>query len=464
MTPTRNVFTPFLCLAISIIVLAGSALAGTDEQVIYRFKGGSDGFGPAGALLADKVGNLYGTTAEGGINGGASCAGVHGCGTVFELSPPAQSSESWTKTVLYRFKGGSDGYGPGEALVADKDGNLYSTTAVGGTGNCVNGGETGCGTIFELVRPTSAGGAWTHLVLHSFTGVPSGKGDGDGALPSGVVFDGAGNLYGTTDGGGYCYTPMDSGALCFGAVFELAAPSSAGGAWTESVIWRFGESGLNSPHGDVIFDKTGRLYGTTYIGGAFGVGGVFKVTPAGGPGSAWTETALYFFDGSDGGAPNDSLVFDGAGNLYGTTLIGGAANEGAVFQLTPPESGGDSWTETVLYSFRASDDGNSPLGNVIFDRAGNLFSTTWQGGTYGDQGGTVFELTPAASQGAEWTETVLHVFGAGDDGVQPRAGLIFGLDGALYGTASTGGSTKVSASCPEDNFAGTCGVVFRVEP
>src|SRR5208282_5954767 len=139
----------------------------------------------SGNLLADKAGNLYGTTVEGGTGG--SCGyDQNGCGTVFQLKPPAQPSDPWIETVLYRFTGGSDGYYPTASLVADKNGNLYSTTSSGGMNNN--------GTIFELERPSSPGGAWTHRVLYEFLGVPSGKGDGDGSLPNGGVFDAAGNL------------------------------------------------------------------------------------------------------------------------------------------------------------------------------------------------------------------------------------------------------------------------------
>jgi uncharacterized repeat protein (TIGR03803 family) len=469
MTPTRHVLTPFFakrCLAIFIFltILAGGAVAVAQEQVIYRFQGGSDGYYPTGALLADKAGNLYGTTAEGGHAGTSCDHGLYGCGTVFELTPPAQAGGPGAHTVLYAFKGGSDGYDPGAALVADKNGNLYSTTAAGGTGNCVEGGATGCGTIFELVQPTSPGGAWTHRVLYSFRGNPSGKGNGDGNLPSGVVFDGAGNLYGTTDGGGFCYTPFDGGPICFGTVFELAPPAHPGGAWTESVLHRFGENGDSSPHGGVILDKSGNLYGTAYVGGAYGFGGVFGLRPPSVQGGAWTERTLYDFNNTDGGAPNGSLIFDSAGNLYGTTLMGGSANQGTVFELAPPTLPGGSWTETVLYSFQSSGDGNSPLGNVIFDKAGNLYGTTWEGGSYPDEGGIVFQLAPPTAQGANWTETILHIFGTGDDGKQPGAGLIYGLDGALYGTAMTGGATKNTGHCLLDDYAWTCGVVFRIGP
>jgi uncharacterized repeat protein (TIGR03803 family) len=352
--------------------------------------------------------------------------------------------------VLYRFTGDSDGYAPNAPLVADKDGNLYGTTSGGGYQNN--------GTIFELKRPSSRGASWIHRVLYAFKGVPTGRGDGDGALPGPVVLDSAGNLYGTTDGGGFC-TKFQGLVNCYGSAFELAAPSEPGGAWTESILYRFGTTGDSGPHGGVIFDGNGNLYATAYLGGAFGFGGVFALTPPSAPGSRWTEQTLFDFNSTDGGAPNDSLVFDGAGNLYGTALIGGASNAGVVFELTPPASAGDPWTETVLYSFQSSNDGNSPRANVIFDKSGNLFSTAWMGGDF--RQGTAFELT--SSNGGEWTEKTLHNFGSGVDGQEPAGGLIWGHDGALYGTTMQGGS-KPTAQCMLDHYAWSCGVVFRIEP
>ena len=133
---------------------------------------------------------------------------------------------------------------------------------------------------------------------------------------------------------------------------------------------------------------------------------------------------------------------------------------GAVIELTPPASPGGSWTETVLYSFQSSGDGNSPLANVIFDKSGNLYSTAWMGGDFNR--GTVFQLTPP-SNGGEWTETTLHNFDSGvDDGQEPEGGLIWS-HGALYGTTTQGGS-KPSDQCMLDNYAWSCGVVFRIEP
>jgi uncharacterized repeat protein (TIGR03803 family) len=419
------------------------------EQVLYRFKGSSDGYYPAASLLQDQDGEIYGTTSEGG--NGKPCGGnsyPQGCGTVFELMPPAQSGEPWSETVLYRFQGGSDGYAPGSALIADPHGNLYSTTAGGGYENN--------GTVFELEWPSSPGGAWKHHVLYAFKGVPNGNGEGDASLPGPILFDAAGNLYGTADWGGFC-TNYQGLVNCNGAVFKVEPPGTPGGAWTESVLHRFGNSGDANPHGGVILDKAGNFYGTTYIGGD-GFGGIFELSPSG---DSWSETTLFNFNNRNGGVPNDSLVFDSAGNLYGTTLQGGPANAGTVFELAASGSTGE-WTETVLHNFQSGGDGNSPLANVIFDKAGNLYSTTWQGGS--QRQGTAFRLTPPVPPNTEWTETILHSFGSGADGRQPGGGLIFGRDGALYGTAETGGSTAESSACLLDDYAFTCGVVFRILP
>jgi uncharacterized repeat protein (TIGR03803 family) len=463
MNRTRALFLTFFSkqsLTITIGMVLFAAVASAGEEVTYRFKGGSDGYSPVGSLLRDQAGNLYGATAEGG--NGQFCGNSYriGCGTIFELTPPATPGDAWTETVLYRFPAGEDGLQtsrdgdfPNGSLVADKNGNLYGTTGGGGPSNN--------GTVFELERPSSPNGQWIHRVLYDFKGVPSGKGSGDGAGPSSVVFDASGNLYGTTVDGGYC-TSYEGMPTCYGAVFELAAPSEQRGSWTESILYRFSPTGLYHPQAGVILDEKGNLYGTTYL-----TSGVYELMPPHSAGSSpfndgWTEKTLSDFDIPGGGAAaNGTLVFDGEGNLYGTTLIGGSANEGTVFELSPPASGG-AWMETVLHSFASSGDGNSPLANLIFDKAGNLYATTWEGGDFGK--GTVFQLTPPTSEGGEWTETILHSFGSGADGQLPTGGLIFGLDGVLYGTASEGGSTTNSSTCLLDDYAWTCGVVFRIAP
>jgi uncharacterized repeat protein (TIGR03803 family) len=443
-----------LTIAICLIIFETGAFA-SSEEVIYRFKGGNDGDYPTGSLLADAAGNLYGTTIEGGNR--LLCGENYpiGCGTVFQLTPPATSGGGWVETVLYRFQGGADGNFPNGSLVADKNGNLYGTTGGGGVGDN--------GTVFELLRPTSSNGTWTHQVLYDFLGVPTGQGDGDGSFPMNVIFDATGNLYGATVGGGHC-TSFEGMVSCYGTVFEVQPPSQQGGPWTESVLHRFSESGLSDPQASVILDSSGNLYGTTYLGS----GGVYKLKRPKSSGKSWTEKTLLNFEMissfpyfPDGGAPDASLIFDGEGNLYGTTLIGGSANAGTVFELIPPISG-DAWTETVLHSFQTTGDGNTPLANLLFDTEGNLYGTTSMGGDFNN--GTVFRLTPPASQGGEWEEEILHSFGSGADGQQPAGGLIYGLDDALYGTASQGGSRKNSTNCLSDDFASTCGVVFRIAP
>ncbi len=208
----------------------------------------------------------------------------------------------------------------------------------------------------------------------------------------------------------------------------------------ESVLHSFNNNGTDgvNPYAGLIADTSGNLYGTTVEGGIHNLGSVFELTPR--QGGGWTETVLHSFGrGTDGTDPYASLIFDAAGNLYGTTQQGGIHNSGTVFELSPRQGGG--WTETVLHSFNNNGiDGAYPLGGLIFDAAGNLYGTTQQGGIHSCQGktcGTVFELTP--KQGGGWTETVLHSFGNGTDGVNPQAGLIIDAAGNLYGTTYQGG-------------------------
>lgn len=326
--------------------------------------------------------------------------------------------------------------------------------------------------------------AQTENVLYSF------QGGSDGTNPStGLVADSSGNLFGTTTEGG--------GAGC-GVVYELKA--AHGGGWTESVIYTFlcGADGAG-PTAGLIFDQLGNLYGTTLTGGIHHDGTVFELTPSGG---AWIETTLHTFIGKDGSYPAASLVFDTAGNLYGTTLFGGHAHGGVVFQLTP--SGG-MWTESVLHNFTGRKDGIDPAASLIFypngDQNSVLYGTT-MGGTvfkltppkaghpkwmfknvftfdggeddgplsagtllagkngvlYGTQkfgngpanAGAVFQLTPPAKHGA-WTATTIYRFGGGSDGLYPYAGVIADAAGSLYGTTTGDGQTSY-------------GTVFRLTP
>ena len=315
--------------------------------------------------------------------------------------------------VLHSFNNnGTDGIVPDGGVIFDAAGNLYGTTWSGGAYDY-------WGTVYELTP--AAGGGWTEQVLHSFNNV-----DTDGAsLAAGLIFDTAGNLYSTTAGGG---------TYLKGTVFELTP--TAGGGWTEKVLYSFNGNGSDgfAPYSGLVFDAAGNLYGTAYYGGAYSSGTVFELTPQ--AGGTWTEQVLHSFgNGTDASAPFSGLTFDTAGNLYGTTEIGGAYSAGAVYELSPQAGGG--WTEKVVYSFANNGtDGTSPRAGVIFDATGNLYGTTYAGGTYNL--GILFELTPAG--GGTWTEQVLHNFGNGTDGSNPYARLIFDTAGNLDGTTYQGGS------------------------
>jgi uncharacterized repeat protein (TIGR03803 family) len=251
----------------------------------------------------------------------------------------------------------------------------------------------------------------------------------DGAYPSDLIFDAAGNLYGVTVSGG--------GAKGYGTVFKLAP--SANGRWTETVLHVFNNQDGGLPASSLIFDKAGNLYGTTQVGGAHGFGTVFKLAP--GVSGKWTETVLHSFNGKDGNNPSSALIFDLFGNLYGTTEAGGNVNYcspngcGTVFKLAPGTAG--KWTHTVLHSF-VGRDGSIPTSSLVLDTGGNLYGTTLFGGdlnsaTCSGYGcGTVFELAPG-SNGC-WTEKVLHKFRGWTDGFYPRASVIFDAAGNLYGT------------------------------
>ena len=253
----------------------------------------------------------------------------------------------------------------------------------------------------------------------------SGGADGDGPSIN-VTFDQTGNIYGTTYKGGMG-SCGGSGFMC-GTVYELTP--SAGG-WTKSVLYTFtGASDGGSPGGGVIFDSAGNLYGTTEFGGLYGQGTVFQLVPSAG---GWTENLLHSFQaGSEGGYTIVGLIFDSSGNLYGATNYGGTGGGGTVFELSP--SSGGSWTYNLLYSFTGGTD-CGPTRELVMDGTGNLYGTTYCDGAYGY--GNVFKLTPS---GGGWTYSSLHDFTGGSDGELPASTVIFDAKGNLYGTASFGGS------------------------
>jgi uncharacterized repeat protein (TIGR03803 family) len=324
--------------------------------------------------------------------------------------------------VLYSFRG-TDGYQPNSTLVFDSAGNLYGTTETGGPPGCHS---LGCGTVFELMP--AAGVGWTEKVIHAFSNTGS---DGYGPI-AGVIFDAAGNLYGTTEfgGNGTCGQPV----VGCGTVFELTpAPT---GNWKETVLYTFQNNGQdgNFPYAAVVLDGSGNLYGSTGGGGANNNGTVFQLSLK--ADGVWHETVLHSFGHNlgDGTAPEAALVIDASGNLYGTTSKGGQGRlaVGTVFELSPVSGG--SWIEKILHSFKANGDGNRPEGNLTMDSSGNLYGTTIFGGTGGNLG-TVFELSPTT--GGVWTENLLFSFSV-SAGAAPQGGVLLGPSGNLYGTTDLG--------------------------
>jgi uncharacterized repeat protein (TIGR03803 family) len=405
--------------AVSIIFVVSLSLtcgwAADRETVLYNFVSYDNGIHPVAGLIMDAAGNFYGTTVDGG-------------GTVFELSP--SEGGGWTETVLYHFgEVLGDGTEPESGLIMDGRGNLYGTTSVGGTSISVHG--CGCGTVFEL-SPTGSGG-WRETVLHSF------HAGSDGSTPSfaGVIMDAAGNLYGTTSYGGiYGYGIVFELSPRAGGGWTETVLHSFGngddGSWPQA--------GLTIDSAGNLYGTT--FWGGIYrrcTGGNGGCGTVFELSPS--PGSGWTETVVHSFNGVDGWGPRSTLILDAGGNLFGTTEIGGvnpcasgSAGCGTVFELSPSPGGG--WTETVLHTFgHPATDGSHPWTGVTMDAAGNLYGATLDGGIYGY--GTVFEMSPR--EGGGWIETVLQNFNI-TDGLSPYGLPVTDQAGNIYGTTYDGGS------------------------
>jgi len=430
-----------LLLFALVLLFASTASAEWKEKVLYSFQGGNDGAYPGGGVVFDQQGNLYGVTQAGGP---PSCAPIGNyCGTVYELSPPVKQGDPWTKTLLYMFKGKkyNDGESP-DGLIIDNAGNLYGVTAYGGTGGCVLVGvPAGCGTVYELSPPKTKGGQWTYTILYSFK---SGK---DGYLPGGnLVFDSAGNLYGATDFGGGKGTICDPDYQYCGTVFELSPPKTKGGKWTEKVLHSFagGTDGAN-PNGGLVLDGKGNVYGTTYIGGyncphnsGEGCGTVFELLPPTKTGGQWTEKILHRFEAStDGANPAAGVTLHGRGDLYGTS-------DATVFRMTPPRKGSGHWEQTILFALGG--DAYDPKGALIFDMNGNLYGTT-EYGNGGELYGSVFRLKPPRKNKEAWLIDYLYGFVYAPDGLYPAAGLIFDKAGNLYSTTTGGGGGTCSRYC-----------------
>lgn len=427
-----------------VILGCGLALAQGRYKPLYKFgTNPEDGLHPTATLISDSVGNLYGTTTRGGTSND---------GTIFELSQ--KSDGSWVETTLYNFCIGCvNGTEPSGPLLLDSAGNLYGTTHYGGVNTCNE--VQGCGVVFELSRPIAPGGAWTYAVLYSFCSIaPDCQ---DGAVPNApLVFDKAGNLYGTTQSGGENAGQLVQG----GTVFELS-PTASG--WTETVLYNFCSIQQNNycldsegPGWGVTFDKSGNLYGTTDMGGiaADFTGTLYKLSPGS---DGWTETVLRRYS-----APQEFPLtllgpgsFDPEGNLYttfaGIAPEGGGYSKGGVVRMS---------TDGVFHSFEFDGvDGRGPLSGVIVDSQRHfVFGTTVNGGpgrgAERDGFGNVFELN---SSGQEKWGTLCTTFPC-QSGELLVGGLLEDKSGNLYGTAEYGG--LVTGTCGSLG----CGLVFEITP
>ena len=418
-------------IAILLIALATLSLQAQTFTVIHTFTG-AEGGNPAAGLTIDRVGNLYGTAEYGG---GHACL-IAQCGSVFKL---AHVGSGWVVSVLHAFQGGADGQFPQARVSFGPAGTLYGTTAVGDNG-----------IVFNLRPPAtfchSVSCPWTKSALFLF---PYGSNNTGYLLSGDLTFDAAGNIYGTTVYGGL---PLNCSQHGCGVIYQL---THSGETWTENILYEF--TGINdggNPASGVIFDQAGNLYGTAPIGrdnGRFGV--VYQLSHSG---SGWTQTVLYSFrDAEDGGGPYGGLIFDAVGNFYGTSVYGGSGGGGTVFELSP--SGG-SWNFNLLSSLSGDPQNNSgPRGNLVRDSVGNLYGTTLYEGAYGY--GNVFKLTPSSGG---WTYTSLHDFTGGSDGAYPYDGLVSDGNGHLYGTTYFGGTAGVG--CVIAYYGQLCGVAFEITP
>ena len=386
--------------------------------LLHTFSGGADGALPVSGLTMDHAGNFYGTTAS-GANTSTICIqdAWSGCGGVYKLT---KHGSGWITTPLYQFGGAPDGSSPFARVTIGPDGAIYGTTQIGGTGSCTTYGA-GCGTIFVLRPPATACSSavcpWNETVLYSFDSDLVG---GNGAYPtSEVVFDAAGNFYGTASQGG----PGGGGVA-----YKMTKTANG---YSYSVIHGFGASNDGwLIYGGLIMDASGNLYGVAYNG----LASIFKLSPSG---SGWTETILHTLaaDGHQGQGPSGSLLMDQAGNLYGTTVAGGPRGSvGTAFMLTHT---GGVWNFSVLTGLpcgRCSLQIGGSYGSLSMDSAGNLYGTTRGNGSFGM--GSAFKLIPS---GGSYSYTSLHDFTGGSDGGAPYSNLVMDNSGNLYGTTSGGG-------------------------
>ena len=412
---TRALVAGALSVALCSAATAQSR-AGTNAVPLHDFTGFvlnactgasqfADGAFPSGVLTAGPSGVLYGT---------ASSGGTCGAGIVFRLVP---RGATWTYQIVYEFRGAADGGGPLGGIVFDASGHAYGTTSFAGSG--------GRGTVFELTPQTS--GQWTLRTLYAFAG-----GD-DGAIPFGTLaMEPSGALVGTTSIGGHSHIGCLQGC---GTIFRLV--HTAHGPWKEHVLHRFrdafGEGA--EPRAGLVSDAAGNFYGTTYYGGddsecsGMGCGTAFELRNL--PRGRWALDTFHRFEVTEGAFPRGPVTLDGHGNLYGTAMEGGTANDGTVFRFNDASG---RWKSAGTFSFTGGN-GRMPSGPLLLAPSGTLYGTTFSGGA--QFWGTVFAIAPGASS---WQENVVYSFTDGTDGATPLdANVLFDAAGNAYTMAYQGG-------------------------
>ena len=270
--------------------------------------------------------------------------------------------------------------------------------------------------------------------MYAFTGE---NGDAGGPYNGDLIFDAAGNIYGTTEWGG---------AYQWGAAYEL---TPAHGGWTESVIYSFngsGPQGWGNPQTGLIMDQSGNLYGTTISENNYASGVTYQLVPSE---SGWTGNVLHAFQCNADGCLPDALIFDPAGNILGATTAGGPNGNGTVYKLLAS----DGWSLDTVYSFARN---QAPTEDrLTMDAAGNLYGTSPDGGAYGN--GSVFKLSPS---GNSYVYTDLYDFTGGSDGQHPSGPVVVDSNGNLYGTTGAGGNLNDCWS----EFSRGCGTVWELTP
>jgi len=384
-------------LSIAALSLFCSASASTTQGIVYDFTGGNDGGNAATSVAFDPQGRAYVTTVQGGLDG---------CGTLDRLTP---KQGSWTEQTVWTFTCGADGKNPHGGVTFDSAGNLFGTTVAGGSGGICVG--DGCGVVFRK------GAHDGFRVIYNFTGNKDGFGPGNA-----VAIDSHENLYGDAP---------DGGAHGLGVVYQLSFHRTQ---WQIKVLhaWTGGNDGGIGSLGPLLVDSAGDIFGVTEIGGLHQAGTAFKLVP--GPNNTFSFSVIYQFKGSpDAGSPYGGLIADAQGDLFGTTYFGGTSGNGAVYELMPRSTG--RYAERVLYSFSGGGDGGNPTSTLVFDAAGDLFGTTDAGG--GSCGcGVVFKIDHVTGM-----ESAVHTFGStGSDGQSPLYGLTPDASGNLFTSTVGGGS------------------------